>query len=124
MTRGELIKAVAKEGYEKPETVRNVLGALENVIVKTIGKGENVNLFTGFKLRALWRDARDYNNPKTGKVEHIDEGWKCNASSRVEFIDKINGYKAGRKIDPNAKDDYDFLFEEDDEDEIDFLKFD
>ena len=98
MTKGQLIKAVAKEGYEEVDTVRNVLGSLENVIARTIGQGESVALFKGFKLRAMRRNAKDYVNPNTGKKEHIDEGWKCNASSRVEFIDKINGFKSGRKL--------------------------
>ena len=98
MRQKELAKAVAREAYIDTESAKNFLGALENVILRAIGSGEDVYLFNGFKLRADRRPAKDKINPATKKPYHIDECWVCHSVSTTVFTDKINGYVGGRKV--------------------------
>jgi len=92
MNKAKLATAVSKECYVDRDTVVSVLGALENVVIRTIGQGESICIFNGFKLEARWRNESTWIHPMTHEPCIARAGWTCRTKANSKFTKRINGW--------------------------------
>lgn len=73
MTKEELITAIAeKTGYNK-KTTKATIEAMQNIIVQSLKKGEEVKLVGFGTWKKVHRAAKKGRNPQTGEAIEIPE---------------------------------------------------
>ena len=90
MNRSQFVRAVARNGYSTVAEVNDILRSIESVIVTTIGRGEDIQLFGGFKLESVFTDARKVWNPKEETFQDAPPRYRCKLRTTPSFNERIN----------------------------------
>lgn len=90
MNRSGFVRAVASDCYESIEIVDGVLRSVENVLVKTLSSGEEVKLFSGFKLVPKELEERESYVPTKGINVVVPAHKVCKLRTTEVFTGRIN----------------------------------
>lgn len=91
MNKTELVEAVAAKTGASKSTVNEILGALEDVVVGNVSKGEKV-VITGFvSFERVERKARTARNPQTGEAIHVKASRAPKVSVGAAFKKAVKG---------------------------------
>lgn len=67
MNKTELVKAIAAKADFRRDNVKEVLDAMQEVVFATL-KDEDVKIMDGVTLSAVYKEAHEARNPKTGET--------------------------------------------------------
>lgn len=91
LNKADLISAVADRTGESKATTERFLGALQDVIIETVAKGEEVRL-TGFAaFDSAQRAARQMKNPRTGEAIQVPATRVVKIRPLKRFQDEVKG---------------------------------
>ena len=91
MNKTDLVEAVAGKTGASKNTVAEILGALEDVVVAQVCKGEKV-VITGFvSFERVERKARTARNPQTGEAIHVKASRAPKVSVGAAFKKAVKG---------------------------------
>jgi DNA-binding protein HU-beta len=91
VNKTELVDAIATKTGATKSTVSEVLGALEDVVVGNVSKGEKV-VITGFvSFERVDRKARTARNPQTGEAIQVKASKAPKVSIGAAFKKAVKG---------------------------------
>lgn len=92
MKRTEFIKEASKKSNMSQKVIKEVLEALEDVLIDNISNGEDVPMFTGIKFKAATQSERIARNPKTGEIIQVPEKRVMKMKVGTAVKDRISGH--------------------------------
>lgn len=86
INRSDLVAALAEQAGTTKADADAVLGALGNVLIDAVGKGEKVQIPGILSVERVSRSARTGRNPATGETIQIPAGYgvKVSAGSKLK----------------------------------------
>jgi DNA-binding protein HU-beta len=91
VNKTDLVEAIANKTGASKNTVGEILGTLEDVVVSQVCKGEKVTI-TGFvSFERVERKARTARNPQTGEAIHVKASRAPKVSVGAAFKKAVKG---------------------------------
>tara|TARA_B100000035_G_scaffold123695_1_gene105219 strand:- start:7 stop:285 length:279 start_codon:yes stop_codon:yes gene_type:complete len=90
MNKAELIDVVSRSSGLSKSKVDEVIGSTVSAIIKSVSKGENVQLVGFGTFGSGKRAARDGRNPRTGEVIKIKASKTVKFTAGKAFKDAVN----------------------------------
>ncbi len=86
MNRKEVVSSIAQRTGMSPSEAARAVGALEEILLDAVGRGERVQLPGVLTVERVERAARQGRNPQTGQTIEIPAGFgvKATAGSRLK----------------------------------------